>query len=144
MPLAGTFLALKTGISNAFNLQNAATPDLKATVLTNAIAAVVPSGIYIPLAPPSGAPLVPSGFAATQTQFKNAFSLNTAATPDTVSQGMASAIAALVPTIPPVGQLALQTQIKNALTLNLAATPDSVATIIATAIISYYTAAGVI
>ena len=144
MPLAGTYSALKAGISNAFNLQNAATPDLKATVLTNAIAGAVPSGIYPPLAPPSGAPLIPSGFAATQSQLKNAFSLDLAATPDTVSQAMAIAIVSLVPVVPPVGQIALQYQIKNALSLDKAATPDAVAEIIATAIISYYTAGGVI
>ena len=144
MPLAATFEALKTGIANAFNLQNAATPDLKALTLTSAIASIVPSGIHPPTFPASPPPLVPAGFAATQSQLKNAFSLDMAATPDTVSLSMANAIATLVPMVPPVGIVALQAQIKNALILDMAASPNAVGSIIATAIISYYTAGGAI
>lgn len=141
MPIAPTFEALKSGISNAFNLQNAATPELKALALTGVIAAAVPSGLYPPS--PTPAPLAPTGFVATKDQFTNTFKLDMAATPDSVAIGMAKAITFLVPSVPPVGELGLKTQIQNALTLDMAATPDAVASIIATAIISYYTAAGV-
>jgi hypothetical protein len=142
MPIATTFEALKAGISNAFNLQNAATSESKALFLTSAIASVVPAGLYPPSSSP--VPLAPTGFEATKVQFTNTFKLNMAATPDTVSKGMAAAIISLVPAVPPVGKIVLETQIKNALTLDMAATPDLVAAIISTAIISYYTSAGVI
>jgi len=140
MPLAGSYAALKAGISNAFNLQSAATPDLKATILTNAIASSLPTGINtVTTLPP-----VPGGFAATQAQLKNAFSLDLAATPDTVSTIMAAAISILAPDVIPAGLPALGPQLKNALTLDKAASPDSVAGIMASAIIAYYTACGVV
>ena len=140
MPLAATFGAIQAGIKNAFSLSMAATPDLKALTITNALAAAVPSGLF----PPVPTPLVPAGFAATQAQLKNAFSLKFAATPDLVATIMAAGIAALCPMVPPAGITALQSQIKNAFSLKQAATPDLVATMITTAIIAYYTSGGVV
>jgi len=141
MPLAATFNAMKTQIANAFNLQQAATPTLKAKIFTAALASAVPSGIFLPM---QGAPLVPAGIAAMEAQAKNAFDLQQAATPDLVAQVLAAAISVLVPMVPPVGIAALQPQLKNAFSLDVAATPDLVGTIIAGAVISYYTAGGAI
>jgi len=132
--------AMEPGISNAFNLQNAATPELKAIVLAGAIAAAVPSGIFPPNPP---TPLIPSGLPLTISKFKDAFSKDMSATPDSVAKGMASAIASLVPTVPTVGESLLKLGIKNALSLDMAATPDAVASIIAASIVAYYSTAGV-
>jgi hypothetical protein len=142
MPLAATQSALQSQIANAFNLQQAATPDLKALVITAAIASVAPSGLFPPS--PSPVPLIPAGFSACQSMLKNAFSLQQAATPDLVGQIFASAIALLVPNVPPVGQSLLATQVSSAFNLQQAATPDLVGMMLATAIISYYTMGGVI
>jgi hypothetical protein len=133
--------AMEPGIEGAFNLQNAATPKLKALALTAAIAGAVPSGIFPPQPP---TPLAPSGFSATKALFENAFTLDKAATPKSVAQGMATAISKLVPSVPPVGQKLLEVAIQNALSLDKAATPGKVATLIATGIVAYYTAAGVV
>ena len=141
MPLAATFNALKTQIANAFNLQQAASPDLKAKIFTAALTSAVPSGIYPPM---NGAPLVPAGMAGMEAQAKNAFNLQEAATPELVGQVLAGAISTLVPMVPPVGLTALQSQLKNAFNLQEAATPDLVGTIIAGAVISYYTAGGAV
>lgn len=142
MPIAGAINALQVQIKNSLSLDMAATPELFALSITNALTSIVPSG---QMPSPSGPlPLIPAGFAAMQAQAKNAASLDMAATPDTAAEVLTTAIIALVPMVPPVAQAVLKIQIKNAFSLDTAATPDSVATVLANAIISYYTAAGVV
>jgi hypothetical protein len=142
VPLAATFPALKSQIQNAFSLDKAATPALKALVITTAIASVAPSGLYPPS--PSPAPLIPSGFNACQTQLENSFRLDRAATPETVGKSFAMGVSLLVPTVPSTGLILLENQIANAFNFQQAATPEIVAIAIANAIITYYSSAGVV
>ena len=142
MPIAATQSALQAQIKNAFSLDKAASPDLKATTITSAIASVAPSGLYPPS--PTPAPLIPSGFSACQSLMKNAFSLDKAASPDLVGKMFAQAVSLLVPTVPPAGQSLLAMQTKQAFSLDKAASPDLVATSLSGAIIAYYSMAGVV
>jgi hypothetical protein len=142
MPIAATLPALQVQIADAFRLDRAATPDTKALAITSAVASIAPSGLYPPS--PTPAPLIPSGFSACQAQLKNAFSLDRAATPETVGKAFAIAISILVPTVPATGQSLLGIQIADAFNLGRNATPDIVGSLVASAIITYYSSAGVL
>lgn len=142
MPIAGTTSALQSQFKSGLTLDLAADPDLVATSLSSAIAAIAPSGLF-----PAGAvmvPLVPAGLSATQSLFKNALTLDIAADPDLTATVLASGVSVLCPMVPPAGMSLLQSQFKNALTLDVAADPDLVATSMASAVISYFSAGGVV
>ena len=142
MPIAGALAPLQSQLKSAITLDIAAEPEAVATLIASSIASIAPTGMF-----PAGAamiPLAPAGLAATQSQIKNALTLDVAAEPETVAQLMAAGIAALCPIVPPSGLAPLQTQIKSAITLDIAAEPDTVAQMLSSAIISYFTAGGVV
>jgi len=142
MPIAATVSALQNLFKNGLGLDKAASPDLVATNLSAAIAAIAPSGLFPPS--PTPIPLVPAGQSGAQSLFKNAFTLDVAADPNLTAMMLATGVSIICPTVPPAGLSLLQSQFKNALTLELAADPDLAATTMANAVISYFSVGGVV
>ena len=138
MPIIAAFSNLQPQIANAFNMQQAATPDTVSLSITTALASSIPMGLMT--VGMGMIPLTPTGFNATQTQIKNAFNLQQAANNQLVGQLFSLGISVLSPIVPPVGLSLLQTQIANAFNLQQAANNQLVSTLITNAIISYYTA----
>jgi hypothetical protein len=111
-------------------------------MITSAIASIAPMGLF-----PAGAvliPLIPAGFSACQALLKSAFSLGIGGTPSITAQGVASAIAVLVPMVPPLGLSLLQTLLESAFRMGVAGTSSVTSQMIASAIITYYMTGGVI
>lgn len=142
MPIAATTTLLSTQIKMALNMGPAAMQDTVSQIINTAIASIAPSGLFP--AGPAMIPLVPAGVAMAINQTSMALKMDVAATQDSVSGIIATAISMACPMVPPVGLSILQSQIKMALSMDVAATQDSVSNIIANAIISYYMMGGVV
>lgn len=142
MPIAATTSVLQAQIKNALSLKQAATPDLVGTIIASALAGIAPSGLF-----PAGfmlVPLVPAGYAVTQSMISLAFNLKPGANKTVDSKMFSLGIAALCPIVPPIGLTLLEVQLSNSMDLKQAATPDLVATLMANAIISYFMSGGVV
>jgi hypothetical protein len=137
MPISAGLPILQAQLKSIASMGVAATPQLIATMLSSALAAIAPMGLLA--AGPAMIPLVPAGITGTQSMLNSAYNTGTGGKSTVTSQMIAAAVSILCPMVPPTGITLLQTLLSNVDSLGVAGTPDLTAQLQASAIITYFT-----